>query len=329
MGEPAVRVDGLVKRYGATTALADVSLRVEAGSVCAVLGRNGAGKTTAVRILTTLARPDAGQAHVAGYDVLREPRRVRARIGLIGQSTSMDELLTGRDNLEIMGRLYHLRGRHAAARADEMLARFRLTEAAERLVKTYSGGMRRRLDLAASLLVEPRVLFLDEPTTGLDPIARADVWQAVRDLVATGTTVLLTTQYLEEADQLADSIVVIDRGRVAASGTPGELKRRVGSGRVSLVVVDEADAIAVAVAVESVLGVLPRITGRTVRADAPAGVDSLGALVAELRRRDIAVEDIGLHRPSLDEVFGHLTRRPLPYTPSRTVPAGARHRRVR
>ena len=322
MAEFAVLADGLVKHYGPTTALAGASLRVAAGSVCAVLGRNGAGKTTAVRILTTLTRPDAGTARVAGYDVLREPARVRARIGLIGQSTSMDELLTGRANLEIIGRLHHLGARAARSRATELLASFRLLDAADRLVKTYSGGMRRRLDLAASLLTSPQVLFLDEPTTGLDPIARSDVWQAVRDLVAAGTTVMLTTQYLEEADQLADAVVVMDRGRIAASGTPDELKARVGATRIRVVAVDAAGASAVAAAVEAVVGSRAELSGRTVTADAPAGVSTLGELIGELRRRELPVEDVGLNRPSMDEVFGRLTRRrPLPYPTGRQVAA--------
>jgi len=321
VAEFAVLADGLVKRYGATTALAGASLHVATGSVCAVLGRNGAGKTTAVRVLTTLTRPDAGTVRVAGFDVLREPSRVRARIGLIGQSTSMDELLTGRANLEVIGRLHHLGARAARARAVELLTSFRLVDAGDRLVKTYSGGMRRRLDLAASLVTSPQVLFLDEPTTGLDPIARSDVWQAVRDLVAGGTTVVLTTQYLEEADQLADTVVVMDRGRIAASGTPDALKRRVGATRIQVVAVDAPGASEVASAVEAVVGTRADVTGRTVTADAPAGVASLGELIGELGRRQLAVEDVGLHRPSMDEVFARLTRRPLPYPTGRGAPA--------
>jgi ABC-2 type transport system ATP-binding protein len=309
MADSAILAEGLVKHFSKTVALDGIDLSVDAGSVCAVLGRNGAGKTTAVRILTTLIRPDAGGARVAGFDVLREPAKVRARIGLTGQSSTMDELLNGRDNLEIIGRLFHLRPRVAKARADEMLERFLLTEASSRLVKTYSGGMRRRLDLAASLLISPEVLFLDEPTAGLDPIARIEMWRAVRDLVSGGTTVLLTTQYLEEADQLADSIIVIDGGRVRANGTPSELKELVGEAGLRLIAANLADTAALGRLVESVLGVRAIITGREITAPAREGVTSLGTVLSEARRRGIEIEDAGMHRPSLDQVFAHLTRR--------------------
>ncbi|MBB1155522.1 MULTISPECIES: ABC transporter ATP-binding protein [Amycolatopsis] len=237
----AYGVDGLLargvrKRYGARAALDGFDLRVEPGTVCGLLGPNGAGKTTAVRILTTLLRPDAGEVRVAGFDAVAEPDEVRRRIGLVGQNASVDEILTGRQNLELFGRLGGLPSRAARARAAELLERFGLAEAAGRSVSGYSGGMRRKLDLAAGLLLNPAVLFLDEPTTGLDPAARIDVWADVRALAGTGTTVLLTTQYLEEADQLADRIAVLDAGRVVAAGTPDELKAKVGPDRVETVV---------------------------------------------------------------------------------------------
>jgi ABC-2 type transport system ATP-binding protein len=225
----------LRKRYGERTALDGFSLQVRPGTVCGLLGPNGAGKTTAVRVLATLLCPDSGEASVAGYDVIRQPRQLRHRIGLVGQNASVDEILTGRQNLELFGRLGHLTARAARMRAGELMERFGLTGAADRSVAEYSGGMRRRLDLATSLILAPSVLFLDEPTTGLDPVARLEVWAHIRELVGTGTTVLLTTQYLEEADQLADQIAVIDAGRIVAEGTPDELKAKVGPDRVETV----------------------------------------------------------------------------------------------
>jgi len=235
-GSPAgISAHGLRKRYGGQTALDGFSLQVRPGTVCGLLGPNGAGKTTVVRILATLLRPDAGQACVAGWDVMRQPRQVRYRIGLVGQNASVDEILTGRQNLELFGRLGHLTARAARMRASELLDRFGLAGAADRSVAEYSGGMRRRLDLATSLILSPPVLFLDEPTTGLDPAARIEVWAHIRELVGTGTTVLLTTQYLEEADQLADQIAVIDGGRIIAEGTPDELKAKVGPDRVETI----------------------------------------------------------------------------------------------
>ncbi|WP_409182923.1 ABC transporter ATP-binding protein [Amycolatopsis sp. VS8301801F10] len=235
-GVGGLAASGVRKRYGERAALDGFDLRVEPGTVCGLLGPNGAGKTTAVRILTTLLRPDAGEVRVAGFDAVAEPDEVRRRIGLVGQNASVDEILTGRQNLELFGRLGGLPARAARARATELLERFGLAEAAGRPVSGYSGGMRRKLDLAAGLLLNPAVLFLDEPTTGLDPAARLDVWADVRALAGTGTTVLLTTQYLEEADQLADRIAVLDAGRVVAAGTPDELKAKVGPDRVETVV---------------------------------------------------------------------------------------------
>ncbi|CCH29656.1 ATP-binding cassette domain-containing protein [Actinosynnema sp. NPDC047251] len=234
-GEPAIEAVEVRKSYRGVPALDGFDLTVAPGSVCGLLGPNGAGKTTAVRILATLLRPDSGRVRVAGCDALADPRAVRYRIGLVGQNASVDEVLTGRQNLVLFGRLHHLPGAGARRRADELLERFELTGAADRPVAGYSGGMRRRLDLAAGLVLSPPVLFLDEPTTGLDPRARLDVWTSVRSLVGSGTTVLLTTQYLEEADQLADRIAVIDAGRVVAEGTPDELKARVGPDRVETI----------------------------------------------------------------------------------------------
>jgi ABC-2 type transport system ATP-binding protein len=235
--EPAIQAVDLHKRYKGKAALDGFDLSVEAGTVCGLLGPNGAGKTTAVRILTTLLRPDTGRVRVAGCDVLTDPRAVRYRIGLVGQNASVDEILSGRQNLVLFGKLYHLPTAAARQRADELLEQFDLTAVAERSVAEYSGGMRRRLDLATSLILAPPVLFLDEPTTGLDPRARIDVWGSIKSLVGSGTTVLLTTQYLEEADQLSDRIAVIDAGRVVAEGTPDELKARVGPDRVETVTV--------------------------------------------------------------------------------------------
>src|SRR5689334_20399855 len=232
--KPAIIAEGLHKHYGKTHALRGIDLVAEEGTVLGVLGPNGAGKTTAVRILTTLLKPDAGHATVAGLDVVRQADALRARIGLAGQYAAVDELLTGRENLEMFGRLYHISGRDAQRRAAELLERFDLTDAANRIVKTYSGGMRRRLDLAASLIVAPPVLFLDEPTTGLDPRGRTGMWEVISGLVADGTTVLLTTQYLEEADQLADQIVVVDHGKIIARGTSDELKAQVGGERLEV-----------------------------------------------------------------------------------------------
>ena len=306
---PAIVAEGLRKRYGATTALDGFDLTVPAGTVYGLLGPNGAGKTTAVRILSTLTRSDAGHARVVGFDVARDAGRVRRRIGLTGQSAAVDEILSGRQNLVLFGRLHHLSGRAARRRADELLDRFTLTAAAGRSVKDYSGGMRRRLDLAVSLIRTPLVLFLDEPTAGLDPRSRNHLWDAVRALVSDGTTVLLTTQYLEEADQLADRISVIDAGRVVAHGTPDELKSRTGGDRIELVVTDRHQLDAAAAILARVSATEPDRHDdlRRITAAAPHRIATLTEAVRALHDAGIAVEDIGLRRPTLDEAFLHLT----------------------
>ncbi|CCH21725.1 daunorubicin/doxorubicin resistance ABC transporter ATP-binding protein DrrA [Micromonospora lupini] len=304
-----VTAEGLGKRYGPTRALDTFDLTVPTGTVHGLLGPNGAGKTTAVRILTTLLRFDAGRATVAGFDVRRQPDEVRARIALTGQYAAVDETLSGRQNLELFGRLFRLGRRAARQRADELLERFGLDEAAGRSAGEYSGGMRRRLDLAASLIRTPRVLFLDEPTTGLDPRSRNQVWDLVRGLVAEGTTVLLTTQYLEEADQLADRISVIDAGRVVAEGTPDELKSMTGGDRIEVVVRDAADLDRAAGIVAPICGVEPERDPEIRRLSVPVA-DRVAGLVDVVRALDdagIVVEDVGLRRATLDEAFLYLT----------------------
>ncbi|MDT6985089.1 ATP-binding cassette domain-containing protein [Streptomyces lusitanus] len=305
----AVLAEGLEKRYGEKRALDGFDLTVRAGTVHGLLGPNGAGKTTAVRILSTLVRLDGGRATVAGLDVAREPREVRARIGLTGQYAAVDEVLTGRQNLEMFGRLFHLGGRRASARAAELLDQFDLTDAADKGVGDYSGGMRRRLDLAASMILTPAVLFLDEPTTGLDPRSRGEVWDSVRALVAGGTTVLLTTQYLEEADRLASRITVIDRGRSIADDTPDGLKNRVGGDRVEVVVAERADIPRVVKVVARVADGEPEADETELRVHAPVTdrVTALTDVARTLQDEGVRVEDIGLRRPSLDDVFLRLT----------------------
>ena len=307
--DTAVRAVGIRKRYKRTEALRGVDLSVEKGTVCGLLGPNGAGKTTMVRILTTLLKPDGGEATVAGCDVLRQAAQVRYRIGLAGQYAAVDELLTGRANLEMVGRLYHLPSRQAKARAAELLERFDLADAAGRVAKTYSGGMRRRLDLAAALVAAPPVLFLDEPTTGLDPRSRNDVWQVIAELVADGTTVLLTTQYLEEADRLANKIVVIDHGLVVAEGTAAQLKSKVGGERIDVVVTELDQLAPTAAALRSATQSEPTVEpdDRRVTVAAPDGAATLTAVVRELDVAGIQVADIGLRRPTLDDVFLRLT----------------------
>ncbi|MET9206055.1 ATP-binding cassette domain-containing protein [Streptomyces bacillaris] len=305
----AIVLDGVHKRYGERRALDGLDLTVGAGTVHAVLGPNGAGKTTAVRIMSTLLRPDAGRVTVAGFDVRERASEVRRRIGLLGQHAAVDEQLGGRQNLEMFGRLYHLGARRAGSRADELLERFGLAETGRKAVRQYSGGMRRRLDLAASLITEPAVLFLDEPTTGLDPRGRAEVWDAVRSLVGGGTTVLLTTQYLEEADQLADRISLIDEGRVAAEGTSDQLKALVGGDRIDIVLRDAArlaEAAALLGAGDPVLDPDRRLLS----APAPDRMAALTRAVRALQEAGIEAEDIAVRRPTLDEVFLSLTGRP-------------------
>ncbi|MEU7552701.1 ATP-binding cassette domain-containing protein [Streptomyces sp. NPDC044571] len=305
----AVLSERLEKRFGEVHALRGLDLAVPEGTVCGLLGPNGAGKTTAVRILTTLTRPSGGRALVAGHDVTRDPGAIRRAIGVTGQYASVDGDLTGRENLRLFARLAGLRGRSGRARADELLDRFRLGEAADRVASTWSGGMRRRLDLAAGLITRPRVLFLDEPTTGLDPAAREDIWTAVRDLAAEGTTVLLTTQYLEEADRLADDIVVVDHGRAVATGTPAELKARIGAR--AEVTVAEADALAgAAVVLDQLTGGRPVLDEERLT----AGVSvldtglTLPRIIRALDTAGVAVTDAALRPPTLDEVFLRLTQ---------------------
>ncbi|MGC5334526.1 ATP-binding cassette domain-containing protein [Micromonospora sp. DT62] len=313
---PAVEAEGLRKRYGGTQALAGLDLTVPAGTVCGLLGPNGAGKTTAVRVLSTLLRPDAGAARVAGADVLRHPERVRARIGLVGQHAALDEVLSGRQNLVLFGRLHHLGGARARARATDLLARFDLTDAADRPVGTYSGGMRRRLDLAASLILDPPVLFLDEPTTGLDPRARAQVWDAVRRLVAGGTTVLLTTQYLEEADQLAHTVRVVDAGRVVADGTPEQLKTALGGDRVDVVLTRADDLDRAVRVVGAAVAATPLVdaAGLCLSVAVTGRVAALAAVLRALDDAGLTAADVAVRRPTLDEVFLRLTDGDSPTT---------------
>jgi ABC-2 type transport system ATP-binding protein len=308
----AIRAEGLVKRYGDTRALDGFDLVVDAGRVCGLLGPNGAGKTTAVRILTTLLRADGGRAEVAGIDLAAEPHQVRRAIGLSGQEPAVDELLSGRQNLVLFGRLNRLDKAAALGRADELLERMDLVDAAGKAVKHYSGGMRRRLDLAVTLLLAPAVLFLDEPTTGLDPRNRNEVWTAIRELVRGGTTVLLTTQYLDEADQLADSVVVIDAGRAIAGGSPDQLKAQVGGDRLDVVVAHPGDlAAAGEVLARAGSGSTPDLDHEAGRVSVavPNRVGALTEVVAGLAGAGIEAADIGVRRPTLDDVFLALTGR--------------------
>ncbi|MFF1416676.1 ATP-binding cassette domain-containing protein [Streptomyces sp. NPDC058280] len=306
----AIVVEGVRKRYGGKRALDGFDLTVERGTVHGVLGPNGAGKTTAVRVLTTLLRPDEGLVRVAGFDVRTRAGEVRRRIGLLGQHAALDEDLSGRQNLEMFGRLYHLGARRAGVRADELLERFGLLDTGRKAVKQYSGGMRRRLDLAASLITDPEVLFLDEPTTGLDPRGRAEVWSAVRSLVGGGTTVLLTTQYLEEADQLAGRISLVDSGRVIAEGTPDELKARIGGDRIDVVLRDAdrlADGARVLAEAAGPSTVSTDVDRRLLSAPVKDRMAALTETVRALHAEGIEAEDIALRGPTLDEVFLRLT----------------------
>ncbi|MBX6166626.1 MAG: ATP-binding cassette domain-containing protein [Thermobispora bispora] len=316
----AITAEGLVKRYGEVTALDGLSFTVPQGTVLALLGPNGAGKTTTVRVLTTLLHPDGGRATVAGCDVVRDARRLRSSIGLSGQYAAVDEHLTGAENLEMIGRLYHLGAKRSKARARELLERFDLTDAADRPVKTYSGGMRRRIDLAGALVADPPVLFLDEPTTGLDPRARAALWGTISELVAGGSTLLLTTQYMEEADHLADQIMVVDHGRAIARGTAVELKDRVGGSRIELTVTDAAE-------LETARQTLARFAAGTVRTvpeslqitvSVTDGVESLRRVLDLLADAGVRVRDAGLRRPTLDDVYLTLTGHHASGTDSQT-----------
>lgn len=309
MTDHAIEATGLTKTYGAVRALRGIDLAVPAGSVLGVLGPNGAGKTTAVRILSTLIRPDSGRASVAGVDVVADPLEVRSKIGVAGQYAAVDEYLSGRENLEMIGRLYHIGGAAARTRARQLLADFRLDDAADRPAKTYSGGMRRRLDLAGALVMRPDVVFLDEPTTGLDPRSRGDMWEVIRDLVGSGTTVLLTTQYLEEADFLADDIVVIDQGQIIAQGSADHLKSQVGGERLTVTVAEEErldEAVAALVPVGTGEADVDRHT-RTLNVPIETGTTALVDAVGRLGSAGITVQDIGIRRPTLDDAFLSLT----------------------
>ena len=307
MSAPAIEAEHLVKRFGEQHAVDDVSFSVPQGSVLGLLGPNGAGKTTTVRMMTTLTRPTSGTARVAGHDVVREPDAVRRSMGLTGQAATVDELLTGRENLRLIGSLYGLSSSYVKRASEELLERFSLTDAADRTAKTYSGGMRRRLDLAVSLVATPPVLFLDEPTTGLDPRSRVELWEVLRGLVKDGTTLLLTTQYLEEADQLADRIVVIDRGRIIAEGTALELKDR--SGKASLVLtVSHADDLPAAEALLRTRVSEVHVDEAARQLTSPAeGLRDMTRIAAVFEDSQIELDDLGLKRPSLDDVFLHLT----------------------
>ncbi|WP_191563627.1 ATP-binding cassette domain-containing protein [Janibacter melonis] len=305
----AIQAEGLRKTYGTVEALRGVDLAAPTGSVLGVLGPNGAGKTTAVRILSTLIPPDAGRATIAGRDVVSDPVGVRESIGVAGQYASVDEYLSGRENLEMIGRLYHLSRREARARAEQLLRDFRLDDAADRPAKTYSGGMRRRLDLAGALVVRPPVVFLDEPTTGLDPRSRGDMWQVITDLVAAGTTVLLTTQYLEEADQLAHDIVVIDQGEVIARGTSDELKAQVGGERL-FVTIEQGDRLGETATTLRPVGIGDAAVDehtRTLTLPIQTGTTALVDAVQRLSDAGVTVQDIGIRRPTLDDAFLSLT----------------------
>jgi ABC-2 type transport system ATP-binding protein len=307
--ETAIRAEGLRKRFKGHQALSGVDLSVVAGTVLGLLGPNGAGKTTTVRVLSTLLEPDGGHAEVAGFDVVRQPAEVRRRIGLAGQYAAVDGLLTGRENLTLIGTLLHLGGRGARLRAGQLLGQFDLTDAADRPVRTYSGGMRRRLDLAACLVASPSVLFLDEPTTGLDPVSRMSLWTAVRELVTEGVTVLLTTQYLEEADFLADRIAVVDAGRIVAEGTPDELKRSVGPDRLEIrvagpgAVADALAALRTSASDDPETGVEEGV----IRLPLGDGMASIAAAATALEKAGVTVVDFAVRRPTLDDAFARLT----------------------
>jgi ABC-2 type transport system ATP-binding protein len=332
MADAIIRTGGLTKSFGEVHALRGVDLEVAEGTVFGLLGPNGAGKTTTVRILTTLLLPDGGQAEVAGLDCVRDAEALRFRIGLAGQSAAVDENLTGLENLELVGRLYHLGKAEARRRGREVLERFDLADAADRPAKTYSGGMRRRLDVAASLVGHPQVLFLDEPTTGLDPRSRNDVWEFIRELQADGTTLLLTTQYLEEADQLTDRIAVIDGGRVIAEGTADELKRQIGGEVLELHVSDRAqtaDAARLLTGIGEGEHTVEPSTGLVRIQAGGAGASAVFEAVRRLDGSTIQIEDIALHKPSLDDVFLSLTGHAAETGDEDAQPTSRRRRRRR
>lgn len=304
-----VIAEGLQKYFGETHALRGVDFEVKEGSILGVLGPNGAGKTTAVRILSTLLTPDSGRAEVAGFDVLRHPDEVRRRIGLTGQYAALDDILTGRENLEMIGRLYHMPKDYVRRRATDLLERFNLFDAGNRLVKTYSGGMRRRLDLAASLVTSPPVLFLDEPTTGLDPRSRLGMWDLIEELVAGGTTLMLTTQYLDEADRLADEIAVVDEGLIIARGTSEELKTQVGGERLMVVLSAGGDTALAAQVLNRFGSGVVQVSDDRRRISVPVTAETglISRVVRELDAAGVELDDVGLHRPTLDDVFLTLT----------------------
>jgi ABC-2 type transport system ATP-binding protein len=309
----AIKVENVCKSFGPVQALAGLTFSVRSGTVLGLLGPNGAGKTTLVRILTTLLAPDTGNAQVAGYDVVNDSAVLRSVIGLAGQYAAIDQILTGRENLEMVGRLYHLSNSDSRHRASELLNRFGLTDASDRMAKTYSGGMKRRLDLAASLVARPRVLFLDEPTAGLDPRSRMELWEVIRDLVNDGTTVLLTTQYMEEADQLANTIIIIDNGRIIAEGTGEELKARFGGNVLRLQLTDRTQLTLAAEALSSLGTELPQTFEKSGQISLPVreGTSVLAAAVRQLDAANVSIADIAFHRPSLDDVFLALTGRAI------------------
>ncbi len=328
----AIKASGLAKAYGDVVALNGIDIEVEQGTVLGLLGPNGSGKTTTVRILATLLQADSGTASVGGFDVATQPDEVRSVIGLTGQYAAVDEYLTGRENLELFGRLFHLSKFDAAKRADELLDRFDLSDAADRGIKGYSGGMRRRLDLAASLIGRPNVLFLDEPTTGLDPRSRQGMWEVIEDLISEGTTVLLTTQYLEEADQLANRIVVLDHGNVIAKGTSNELKSQVGGDRIEIVVESAGDVSNAAGLIQE-FGSAPAITEdltKTILLPVAGGSTAIVNIVRRLDENKISIADIALRRPTLDDVFLSLTGHATENTEEVSKPAkGRRGRKAR